>query len=85
MDVVELPAPEEYSPWIKPGRDATRIDRAERLAAVISLKAVRRCGEKTFAMDRRVMSRLGNADPLPFLFPIPRENDRSRCSELTED
>jgi hypothetical protein len=57
MNVVELPAPDEYSPWIKPGRDATRIDRAERLAAVISLKAVRCGGEKTFSMDRRVMSR----------------------------
>src|SRR5207248_10450047 len=54
---VELPAPDEYSPWVKRGRDAMRIDRAERLAAVISLKAVRRCGEKIFAMDRRVMSR----------------------------
>ena len=80
MDVVELPAPEEYSQWIKPGRDAMHIDRAERLATPVSLKAVRRRGEKTFAMNRRVMSRWE-----PFLFPIPRESDRSRCSELTED
>ena len=57
MDVVELPAPEEYSPRIKPGRDVTRIDRAERLAAAVSLKAARRRGEKTFAKDRRVLSR----------------------------
>src|SRR5438874_1102415 len=40
MDVVELPASEEYSPRIKPGCDAMRIDRVERLAAVVSLKAV---------------------------------------------
>jgi len=56
MDVVELPAPEEYSPWIKPTGDAMRIDRAERLASVASLKAVRCRDEKTFAMNPSVTS-----------------------------
>src|SRR6266496_37707 len=56
MDLVELPAPEEYSPWIKPGGDAMRIDRAERLAAAVRLKAVRPRGGKSVAMNRRVMS-----------------------------
>src|SRR5438477_11676113 len=67
MDVVELPASKEYCPWIKPGRDVTRIDRAERLAAAVSLKAGRRRGEKTLAMDRRVSS-LWEMQPFGRLF-----------------
>src|SRR2546430_4918129 len=70
MNVVELPAPDEYSPWIKPGRDATRIDRAERLAAVISLKAVRCGGEKILSMDRRLISRWVMQPLCRFFFPF---------------
>src|SRR2546430_3407652 len=56
MDIIELPASEEKSQRIEFCRDAIRIHRAERLAAAVSLKAVRRRRKKTFAMNRRVMS-----------------------------